>query len=231
MNRLVTCTTLLMIAGASAPASGSANPTSEQGPKLLQVYQVNKKVSDFPDKEDLSTPEASYAAANRIAASGDRGSWRRISVARLASKLPPADAKKREVSAEAAKEWLEAEILEVRIFRGTFASVFAGTTTTTKRIIDIRNLELHNGRWLNRGNDVVGTLDEARVRFSAACAYYAEDFRPSRRPMKDPDGYLKPFVEFLKDKGQEPKTLVMDALAKHKVVIMGEVHHRPKYWA
>jgi hypothetical protein len=169
-----------MIAGASAPASGSANPTSEQGPKLLQVYQVNKKVSDFPD-----------------------------------SKLPPADAKKREVSAEAAKEWLEAEILEVRIFRGTFASVFAGTTTTTKRIIDIRNLELHNGRWLNRGNDVVGTLDEARVRFSAACAYYAEDFRPSRRPMKDPDGYLKPFVEFLKDKGQEPKALVMDALAKH----------------
>ena len=30
-----------------------------------QVYQVHKKVSDFPNREDLTTPEAAYASIHR----------------------------------------------------------------------------------------------------------------------------------------------------------------------
>ena len=105
MNRLVTCMTLLMIAGASAPAFGAADPTSERGPKLLQVYQVNKKVSDFPDKEDLSTPEAAYATFNRILASGEQEPWRCLSVPRIGRKFPK-DAEATEVALETTKRLL-----------------------------------------------------------------------------------------------------------------------------
>ena len=35
----------------------NANPSTN----LVQTYLVNKKVSDFPTNEDLSTPESAYA--------------------------------------------------------------------------------------------------------------------------------------------------------------------------
>jgi hypothetical protein len=55
--------------------------------------------------------------------------------------------------------------------------------------------------------------------------------KPSRPKVENPGSYLKPFVGFLKTHGEEPKAFVMKALAKHKVVIIGEIHHRPRYWA
>jgi len=35
----------------------------------------------------------------------------------------------------------------------------------------------------------------------------------------------------LKSHGEDPKAFVMKALADHRLVIMGEYHHRPRYWA
>jgi len=47
---------------------------------LLKVYQVNRKVCDFPEGEDFSTPEAAYATINRLSASGEQPFWRRVSI-------------------------------------------------------------------------------------------------------------------------------------------------------
>lgn len=38
-------------------------------------------------------------------------------------------------------------------------------------------------------------------------------------------------MEFLQREAADPQDLMLKALETHRVVIMGEVHHRPRYWA
>jgi len=205
-----------------------AQSQSEQESGLLRLYEVNKRACDFPEKEDFSNPEAAYATINRLSASGDQGFWRRVSTKKVAARMQLKEGK-RKVSKSAAKRWLNAEVIEVRIFREKYAGVIARVPHLWKKLFDYRSFELEDGKWLNAGNSVFGSLDEARTLFRAACGKYAE--RPKRPKIGNPEAFLKPFVEFLKTNGEEPKAFVMRALAKYKVTIMGEVHHRPPYWA
>lgn len=222
------CCLLLIFA---FPAHAFVQPPDNTPTNLVQTYSVNKLVSDFPTNEDLSTPEAAYATFNRISASGEQGRWRQHSVKRLADRLPPGDAKKTDVRPSAAKEWLTAEILEVQIYGDKVAMTFAKIPRPSKSIIDIRSFEWESGRWLNSGNDIRGSLEEARQLFTRRCAYYdAEQQRSSRPPIANPDEHLRPFVELLKREAADPQDFLLKALANHRVVILGEVHHRPRYW-
>jgi hypothetical protein len=101
--------------------------------------------------------------------------------------------------------------------------------TTGVRYVDLRGFEFEDGRWLNSGSDRAASLEGGRLRFAEVCAYHVG--KPTRGKVDDPQAFLKPFVEFLETHGEDPEAFVMRALAAHEVVIMGEVHHRPRYWA
>jgi hypothetical protein len=205
---------------------------SDAPPQLTRAYEINRKVSAFPKVEDLSTPEATYAGINRIIAAGEDGAWRRVSVAAAADRLPPADAPRRSVPPHVARLFLDAEVLEVRVFRDTLATVIARLPDVAPTPIDVRTLRLEDDRWLNSGNDRCASIHQARTGFSLACARLAgADLPPTRAPVTDPRAHLKTFIDFLERRGEEPGAFVMDALAKHRLVIMGEVHHRPPYWS
>jgi hypothetical protein len=38
-------------------------------------------------------------------------------------------------------------------------------------------------------------------------------------------------VDFLKSDAKDPQQFFLDAIEKHRIVILGELHHRPRYWA
>ena len=98
--------------------------------------------------------------------------------------------------------------------------------------IDVHWFTRENGRWLNSGNSVVETLEEARELFSGRSAREEARIKlDARPPIANPQEYLRPFVEFLRREATDPMTLMLQALATHRVVIIGEVHHRPRYWA
>jgi len=64
------------------------------------------------------------------------------------------------------------------------------------------------------------------------CAYRdAERQQSSRPPVTNPEEHLKPFVGFLRQEAAEPQAFLLKALASHTVVVLGEVHNRPRYWA
>jgi hypothetical protein len=218
---LVVCVAMPQVglgAGAGKAASG------------LRVYEVNKKVSDFPEEEDFSTPESAYAVINRIMADGEESAWGRASVKALQDRVPGADAKKQDVAPEIARMWREALIVEVRIFRDTHGTVIAKLTRPGGETeYDQRAVELEGGRWLNYGQNVLPSLEAARARFARNCSQWVEKRVYPR--VDDPESYLQPFVEYLQREGQEPTSFVLKALAGHKMVILGEVHHRPRYWA
>ena len=212
---------------ASCPAAESSGDKEQQ---LLKTYEVNKKVCDFAPQEDLSTPESAYAAINRIQASGEQVGWRRLNASDNPSQIPE-DAPKLEIAPEIAQMRLNARIVEVRVCKGDQAAVIAELTRTSKpALFDIRFFVLEKGRWMNRGQPgPTKTLEEARNNIIRSFARFYP--RPARQPVSDPAAYLASFVEFLKSNAQDPKAFVMKALAEHKVTIMGEIHHRPSYWA
>ena len=211
----------------AARAEPSPAGTSSQS---VRTYTVGKKVVDFPTNEDLSTPEAAYAAIQRAYVAEGDAAWARLSVRKLHQGEPPAE--KKPITGEYAARELSAEVVEVHFCGETNATVLARMQWSRGEGIDIRHLQLENGRWLNLGNDAADTLEKARKTFANRCAQReAERILSSRPPIANPEEYLRPFVEFLKREAAEPREFMLKAVATRRVLILGEVHHRPRYWA
>jgi hypothetical protein len=231
--QVAACVFAALLRGTLAVASDS--PERPALPPEVRVYQVGKTVAEFPEVEDLSTPEAAYANFNRLSVSESPNAWRAFTVKRIRDRLPAPETGKQEVRPEVVRRRLAARIVEVRVFRETYAVVLAETRMKfhaypdERTVIDVRHLELEDGQWLNVGQDVVDSVERGRLIFARMCAGHIR--KPTRPKVDDPEASLKPFVEFLKMHGEDPKAFVMKALAAHQVVIMGEVHHRPRYWA
>ncbi len=217
--------------GTSVTMSSSAPARTAAAKSPLLVYAVNKKVSDFPANEDLSTPETAYANLSRLSASGDLGFWKRISEPSLAARMPD-ETGTRKLSQKVINETLNTEVLEVRIYANRHAAVLAKVPSLLKTTIDLRCFERVGGRWMNTGQDIYGNLDAARAKFTRIVAFSeAERIQKSRPPVANPEEHLKPFVEFLKQEATDPQAFVLNALAHRSLVILGEVHNRPRYWA
>jgi len=229
------CSLALLVGCLTVPVEVIESAESGGGSGPLRVYQVDKSVSDFPE-EDLSTPESAGAAINRIMANGgDHATWMRISSETTRERARDGDMGTRAMPPEKAQMWLNARIVEVRVYKDTVAMVITELLDPSK--FDMRYVGRENDRWLNRGHDgAVDSLEEARQVFASKCARFVPSDEPRRGRVDDLEAHLKRFTQFLKrhvltDKVQDPKLFVLDALANHKVVIMGEIHHRPRYWA
>jgi hypothetical protein len=223
---------VLCALASSAGSGGTAETVGLTESNAVRVYTINRKVSDFPDTEDVSTPEAAYATLNRLCASGATEPWNRLTAPWLREGLPT---EKREVPDEAARDYLGAELLEVQLWHKTNGVVLARVGDA----VDLRWLCSVDGRWLNEGRDGAPDLEEARELIGFRHAYrdskplreQAERRRNSRPPVADPEKRLRPFVEFLKRRATAPQDFLQKALQHHRLVILGEVHNRPRYWA
>ena len=154
--------------------------------KQSRHYAVGKRVTDYPDQEDLSLPELSYATFMRASARGDEGIWRRLSTPRVASdpRLPPVDAPLEEVSPTDVKLYLGRKIVEVYVYQGRRAEVVGAVLYEDGTLdgYELRSLELQDGQWLNRGSDGGGSSLE-RTRNRAAHLFLYEERRASREKL------------------------------------------------
>ncbi|MDD5458602.1 MAG: M56 family metallopeptidase [Phycisphaerae bacterium] len=153
-----------------------ATENTEDIKDKVTVYEVNRKVSDFPESEDFSTPESAYAAINRVMAADDYDGWKRVSVKNLAGILSKQQqVREKKVDAEWAKVVLNARILEIMI-KDDEAVVLAElpqelTAKPIRKPIDYRHLNFEDGKWLNTGEDRYDTIEEARAKFSQSSDY------------------------------------------------------------
>jgi hypothetical protein len=217
------CTTSVFVLLLASVASGQMfKPDAGEA----RVYSVGKSVNDMPAEESFADPEQAYAAINRRLAAGNID-WKAVSVARLGPKFPKAPDNPRPVSERAAQGWLGAFIVEVRLVSSRSAYVLAQWPASGS--IDIRALELENGRWLNVSNEQADTIEQARRRIDEdADARRSADWWRKRTTY--PQDHLKGFVEFLNRSARDPREFLLSALAERKLVVVGEIHHRPTYW-
>ncbi|MFB0552911.1 MAG: hypothetical protein ACETWQ_06295 [Phycisphaerae bacterium] len=207
-----------------------------QEASLIRSYIVNKKVSDFPPSRDLSTPEAAYATIMRdfMATGASHSEWSEISVRQsFGTERYP-------VSPERVSHCLDAQIYEVIIYKNRLARVIAKMRERDMVGYDQRSLFYANGRWLNSGHDgLASTIEEARDNFlrKSERLYESNLHRQKRReflkrqPVTDPNSHLEPYVEFLQKQGCRPHSFMIEAFSKYQLVVMGEIHNRPTYWA
>jgi hypothetical protein len=197
----------------------------------VRVYEVHKKVTDFPTREDLSTPEAAYATIHRAYVAEGPAAFSRLSVPQLAARMGTTP--KQPLPRDAAERFLNAEILEVDVWEETHAVVLTQMNKgQIQAYLDLRWLERMNGRWLNNGNDVTDTIKHARQKVAGKRANAeARRLRQERPGVADPAAHLRPFVDFLSREAKDPQQFLLEAIEKHRVVILGEIHHRPRYWA
>jgi hypothetical protein len=200
-------------------------------PNLLRVYEVNRKAGEFPEKEDLSTPEAVYASILRVIAQSGEEGLQQISAKETDKvNLSLTGAKEEKIEPDVAKEWLNAKILEVRIFKNRYSVIIAELLGEDQvPSFDFRSVYLEKGKWLNAGHKFYPHLDYKEMICAKSWSKYAD--KPAQPKIDDPESYLRTFIDFLKTNAEEPNKFVMKALAKYKVTIIGEIHHRPRYWA
>lgn len=195
----------------------------------IVVRRVDRKASEFAQDDDFSSPEAAYATINRHLAAGT-GDWLALSCSALRDKFPGDSHRIAQPFAEDARRYRTAEILETRIFRDSFAQV-AARLDRASQPIDIRSFELEAGRWLNAGNSHVATVEEAVQEFDRLVRrrLALAAIQPCQS-VADPAATLSEHVAFLRNHGQPPKEYVLQAVGQHKLVAIGEIHHRPTYW-
>ncbi len=136
----------------------------------LQRRRVEKKVSDFPETVDLSTPESACAAYHRASARMDAKGvvdlcWVKIDPAGMDHFWRTAGADDLAVYNQAQ---LEAEIIEVWIYRQRLATVISRLAFPPgkgRHPYSRRSFGLIEGQWKNLGEDRCPSLEDAEAMF------------------------------------------------------------------
>jgi hypothetical protein len=140
---------------------------------LMVRREVNRKVADFPEPVDLSTPESACAAFHRAGARLDVEAWNRLTwvpfdVAATKAALHAETEKDSQAMAGYLKAVADATIVEVLNWGADLAATVtrlplpAGQDT---RPYSARVFGRINGQWKNMGEDRLPTQEAARASF------------------------------------------------------------------
>ena len=141
-------------------------------PPAVQRRAINRVVKDFPEKTDLSTPEAAQAAWNRAAGRMDAKAVSELG----ARTFGPRDIEELEQfwkrdpkdTAVYNEAQLNAEILEVATYREDFANVITKLNfpeSVGRDPYSSRSFGRISGVWKNLGEDWLPSLEAARENF------------------------------------------------------------------
>ena len=160
---------------------------NEEGKPEVKVQRraVGKKVADFPEKVDLSTPESAWAAFHRAYGRMDVEALAKV----VSGKPGPAQFERMErIWKESEPEelaiynkaLLEAECVEVLTYHEELAGVISHLPFPPgkgRHPYSRRSFVLINGKWKSRGEDRCPTLEAARAGFEKKKDLMWEQFR------------------------------------------------------
>jgi beta-lactamase regulating signal transducer with metallopeptidase domain len=164
------------------------SPVTSNSGEAFRSYEVNRSVADFPAREDFSTPEAAYAAVNRMNWE-DSSAWQRVSAAASAAQIARDPAPKGTMDPEWAKVLQNARIREVIVWNMTRAAVIAElpqglSGKQAAEPVDRRSFQLENGRWLNTGESRFESVEEAKAQFMEWMKREASQQEAMRDPLR-----------------------------------------------
>jgi hypothetical protein len=195
-------------------------------PTDFKTIQVNKKVKDFPDKLDLSSPLKSGISINYALIYGRNSMLYKINSSRLKpfySDTTIADSK---VPENRQNRLLNITIKEIKIYKDSIAWVISEENEST---FHIRWLNLENKKWVNDGEDDRSSIEQAHQLIEREADNSLKKLKKVYTFLSVPKDTTS-FIKYLKENEKDPKEFILDKLNKYKLVMYGEIHRRKASW-
>lgn len=156
----------------------SMNSYEQELSSDFKTITVNKRLSDFPDKFDLSSPLNSFITINYIFINGKDRLLRAVCSAGKKSLCPDSTAADSPVSDDIKNLHLNAVINEIVLYKNSVAFVISHMISEEKEsYFSIRSFYLELGNWVNNGEDLRDDLTSARLFVRNGAELFFENFQ------------------------------------------------------
>lgn len=194
----------------------------------FETTTINKRVKDFPEQYSKATPMHAFISLSNITANGKmsmRRAYSSYSIYKSFSKKRTPD---REVSEEQKNQILNWEIKECIIYRDSAAAVICKINDANPFHL-IVYFSKENEEWLFAKEDGDREFVDAKNKATNHLPTIAS-YIPRMEFLKQTPKDTANFIKYIKTHGKQPKKYVLEKLAKHKLVIYGEMHRRTVSW-
>jgi uncharacterized iron-regulated protein len=192
----------------------------------FKTIVVNKKIKDFRDTIDLSSPLLSCISINYISIKGKNSLWREVSTVRLKESMPDSTVPDSEVTEERKSRILETTIKEIIYYKD---SVACAITEIRDSLYSIRYFYLEFDKWVQGGENGRKSLEASRQEFAKSAEMRLQLLQRTTTIAKVPTDTAA-FIKYLKKNSSNPKEFILSKLNKYKLVQYGEVHRRKASW-
>jgi hypothetical protein len=190
------------------------------------TVQVNKKIKDFPDKLDLSSPIKSGVSIYYLMINGKNSLWRKVSSERTKPFLPDTTKTDENMPENIRNNYLNTIITETITYKDSVACVLSKIRDS---VYSIRYLNLENGKWVNTGEDEEKSIESSHTLFEKKAENNLLNLRRINAFSFIPRDTLS-FINYLKENEKDPREFVLAKLSKYKLVMYGEIHRRKASW-
>lgn len=188
--------------------------------------EINKIVREFSDKLDLSTPLNSFVSFKYLQSKGKQSLYKSVNSFKIKGFYPKESSSDKKVTDTKRDALLNTKINEIIIYKDSVAGVI---TDFQPPMAIITYLTLENGKWLNAGEDLGNDINEARGKIKQNAQVHLDNIHQIEK-LKNNYASISDLTTYLKNNGTKPEQYLLNAMAKHKIVIYGELHRRKKSW-
>ncbi|MFR1237239.1 MAG: hypothetical protein ACLSC9_13085 [Barnesiella sp.] len=192
----------------------------------FKVRSIERRIVEYKDTFDLSSPLNSFLTFEYLIVNGKRGLQREASSYRIKSYMAKSGAPAVQINESKRNGILHRTIREVWTYKDSVAAVI---TDYVDSLCLIRFMSCEDGKWLNAGEDMSVTLLNARNVVREKSHNFLSMLRRVQCLKYVPSDTLS-FVNYLNEAGMEPEDYLLRMMEKHKLLIYGEVHRRRISW-
>lgn len=194
----------------------------------FKTTTINKRIKDFPEQYSKATPIDAFISLSNITANGKMSMMREYSSYSIYQSFSKKRTPDREVPEEEKNKILNWKIKEYIIYRDSVAAVICTINETNSSHLIIY-FSKENGEWLFANEDEKGEFVDAQNKATNHLPTLAS-YIPRMEVLKQTPKDTVNFTKYIKTHGKQPKNYVLEKLAKHKLVIYGEMHKRAASW-
>lgn len=191
----------------------------------FKIEKIDRQVKEYQlDSINLSSPIDYFLSRAQVRLSGKFKNWGPISTSMFDYS---ADVPDEEITDNIRNYILNEKIDYVVTYRDSVASIV--THNEGEGIFLLNNCWLEDGKWVNRGQEIAESWDEAQQTLFAQLPEALYNLPRIAVINRLPDD-VKPFIDYISGIELSPEEFLLEMLGSHKVVINGEYHRRKVSW-
>ena len=211
---IITLCSLVLALGSNAQSSSD-----------FKFEKIDKQVKDFPlDSMNLSSPLDYYLSRAQVRLSGKYKNWQNISTSMFdfSANIPD------EVIDDNFRNYVLNEKIDYIVtYRDSVASIV--THSDGEDIFLLNNCWLEDGRWVNRGQGLAESWDDAQEQLFEQLPEALYNL-PRVAVINNLPADVTPFLSYISNVKLSPEHFLLEMLNTHKLVINGENHRRKVSW-